>query len=188
MRYDLAGSRLRARSLEGPLVYLAAWAAAGLAVVAVAGAVLGSAQHPGRHAAALPPIREIALGSAARKADCEVGARRPPRTIAVTHRPQPAGGIYERPVSADLRARAVHRGLIVIEYRPGVADASLATLKAMQQAAPRGTILAPSRVGARADVTATSFRRRLRCAEIGPATSDAVLLFRGRYQGSAPPT
>ncbi len=185
---DVVGSSGRGGRLGGPLAYLAGWLAAGLVVAALAITLLGHWEQPARHTIAVPPIREIALPSAARKAGCDLDARRPLQRRAVAHLPQPSGTIYRRPVSRDLRERAVRRGLIVIEYGAGGTDASLDTLEALQRTAPAGTILAPSGSAQRDELTATSFRRRLRCARIRPATYDALLLFRGRYLGSVPPS
>lgn len=185
---DVVGSSVRRGRLGGPLAYVAAWLAAGLAVVALAVTVLGHGEQPARRTIAVPPIREIALPSAARKAGCDLDARRPVDRKASPHLSPPTGTIYRRPVSRDLRERAVRRGLIVIEYRAGEVDVSLDTLEALQRTAPAGTILAPSAAAQRDELTATSFRRRLRCARIRPATYDALLLFRGRYLGSVPPS
>jgi hypothetical protein len=185
---DVVGSSLRAGRLGGPLAYVAAWLAAGLVVAALAVTVLGHSEQPARRAIAVPPIREIALPLAARKAGCDLDARRPVHRNALAHLPQPIGMIYQRPVSRDLRERAVRRGLIVIEYGADATDASLDTLKAVQRTAPAGTILAPGRSAQRGELTATSFRRRLRCARMRPAVYDALLLFRGRYLGSVPPS
>ena len=74
----------------------------------------------------------------------------------------------------------------MIEYRADVTGRPPDTLKALQQAVPTGTILAPKRAGPRFALAAASFRRRLRCTRLSRATYDALLLFRGRYLGSAP--
>ncbi len=182
---DVAVSRIGAGRLGGPLRYLAGWLVAGLVVAGLAVAVLGRGGEPSGRVA-VPPVREIALTPAASKAGCEVADRRPQHVGA--DRPRPAGGIYEAPITARLRERAVRRGLIVIEYRHDVADGSLETLNALQQAVPAGTILAPSWTQRRSALVATAFRRRLSCTRVNPATFDALLLFRGRYLGSAPPS
>ncbi len=187
-RRHVVGSSVRGGRLGGPLAYLAAWLAAGVVVAALAIAALGDSGRAARVTIAVPPIREIALPSAARKAGCHLDARRPVRRAAVVRLPQPSGTILRRPVSRDLRERALRRGLIVIEYRADGTHASLDTLEALQRAAPSGTILAPSGSAQHDELTATSFRRRLRCARMRPATYDAVLLFRGRYLGSVPPS
>lgn len=186
MRNADIGGRSHAAGLGGPLAYLGVWLAAGLLVAALAVVLLGQGTA-GPRTVVLPPVRAIALAPAARKARCEVDARRPLRGIAGARTAEPSGRIYDRPVRADLRERAVRRGLIVIEYRRGMAGTALDTLKAVQHAVPAGTILAPSGSALRDDVTATSFRHRLRCAQISPATYDALLLFRGRYLGSVAP-
>lgn len=170
--------------LRWPLAYLAGWLGAGLLVAGLTVAVLGHGGPPSP-GVTVPPVREIALTSAARKAGCAVDARRAP-SVAAAGAPRPGGRIYDEPVSAGLRERALRSGLIVIEYRADVTGRSLDTLKALQQAVPTGTILAPSRAGPRFALAAASFRRRLRCTRLSRATYDALLLFRGRYLGSAP--
>jgi len=84
--------------LRWPLAYLAGWLSAGLLVAALTVAVLGHGGPPSP-GVAVPPVREIALTSAARKAGCAVDARRAPRAAAAGA-PRPGGRIYDEPVSA----------------------------------------------------------------------------------------
>lgn len=170
----------------GLLFYAALWLTAG-AVVAIAVVVLAGRAAPQRVASVgAPPVREVDLATAARRAGCVVRplARRVPAAFVPVRAARP--GVYRRPVTRAARQEAVRDGLAVVEYRPDLAEATRDRLVGVQRAAPGGTVLAPS-AGLRADqLSVTTYGRQLRCPAVNAGAFDALQLFRGRYLGSGP--
>jgi hypothetical protein len=165
--------------------YAVAWLGAGALVAA-----LFFAARPAERGTQLPPVRQIQLERAARTAGCEI---RRGDAAALLIAPTPPGsiraatpGAYDRPVRPDALSAAVRRGLVVIQYRPGVARAVLDQLTAVQSVVPKGTILAPSATAMPFEVAVSAWRRLLGCRRFGRSTIDAVRLFRGRFLGSGP--
>jgi Protein of unknown function (DUF3105) len=161
--------------------YVAAWLVGGVAVAAAAIVFLGGARHAGGRAA-LPPLHEIALSSAARKAGCVVRRRR----RGAEGLTAPTGGIYQAPVPHAGIERAVRSGMIVIQYREGVDGDVVDGLEGLQEAVPEGTVLAPMASAGRDQLTVLAYARQLRCPDAAPRSLEALRLFQGRYLGTAP--
>jgi hypothetical protein len=154
-----------------------------LAVVALDG--------PAEDTVSLPPVRQTELREAARSAACDL------RLTGSFERSNPAAagprvatplapGVYDRPADADRLVAALRRGVIVIQYRTGLAKRHVKQLQELQRAVPSGTIVAPNGTGMPFAVAATAWRRLLGCPELTDTTIDAIRLFRGRFLGSGP--
>ena len=76
--------------------------------------------------------------------------------------------------------------MIVIHVRGDLDEGRLEDLRAVQAAAPNGTIVTPNETGMRYQIGVTAYRRLLGCERLSEASIDALLLFRGRYLGSGP--
>jgi hypothetical protein len=168
--------------------YVAAWLGAA-AVFAVLAIVVLDGDDPDE--VSLPPIRETQLADAARRAGCELrrvngaGASDPAAAgtpAVVAARP----GFYEEtaPDQPSLMA-ALRRGVVVIHFRKGLDQQWVDQLRRVQEAAPNGTIVAPSSTMT-FEVAATSYRRLLGCPRASDASIEATLLFHGRFLGSGP--
>lgn len=173
---------------SGLLRYVFVWVLAGAALVAVAAALLrpGSEDDP----VSLPPVREVGLAPAARAAGCEL---RTPRTttafnpVAEGPRGSPARpGVYDPAPPASAIVAALRRGVIVIQYRPGIDDEYLDLLEDIQRSVPEGTIVAPNETRMPYEIAVTGWRRLLGCRRATERTLDAMRLFRGRYLGRGP--
>ena len=158
----------------------------GGAATALAISLVRTTEHP---TPSLPPVRATELARAAASAGC--GLRRGGQRA--SERPRVEGGraVPTRPGTYDVEqpatglVGAMRRGTIVIHYRPGVTDAELQRLTAVQRAVPAGTILAPER-DMPYRVAVTAWRRLLGCDGLDARTLDAIRLFRGRYVGQGP--
>ena len=182
---DHSPPRPESRSL---LRYAVVWAAVGAALVAVA---LGVVSRLGGDEVrvSLPPLRGTELTSAARSAGCEL--RTP--TARVTLNPDVSGppgtparpGVHDPPPSSDQVVAALRRGVIVIQYRPGIPDDQVRELEALQRAVPGATIVAPN-TSMPYEVAASGWRRLLGCPRYSSRSIDAMRLFRGRFIGRGP--
>jgi len=179
-----------ARTAGAVAAYALAWVCAG---ALVAGALTLALRHGDDRTAktvALPPVRELALPSAARHAGCELRGLHADDQLAVAmgrrRGAAAAPDAYESPVHAEALGGALRRGLIVIEYRGDAAPEFVHQLDDLQRAQPRGTIVAPAGRASSYALVAASSRRLLGCRSIGPRTFDAVRLFQGRYVGVRP--
>lgn len=169
--------------LAGVIRYLLAWLAAGALAVGVAVVVLD-----GEEQVTLPPIEEIALPQAARKADCVLLERtRGTAELPADGPPSPgaAPGVYDRALPDALIVGAVRRGVVVISHSPRLFDEEIDRLATLQRAVPRGTVLVENPRMPHA-VAVTAYRRLLTCSRMRPGTIDAVRLFRGRFIGQGP--
>jgi hypothetical protein len=59
-------------------------------------------------------------------------------------------------------------------------------ISTVQQAVPKGTIVAPNATGMRFALAVTAYHHLLGCPRYSPRVLDAVRLFRGRFLGSRP--
>lgn len=186
--------RLKPRDRSGRsalAAYVVGWVLAG---VAVGGALLLAVDGEERvrpSVVALPPLQQTELRSAATGAGCVLRAgsgrgRGDPPVDGSAAAPARAR-YYESPPGASSLVGAMRRGIIVISYRPGLAPDERDRLRALQRAAPRGTIVAPNTAMPYA-VAVTAWRRLLGCRRVGAGTLDALQLFRGRFIGSGPET
>jgi Protein of unknown function (DUF3105) len=171
------------------LRYAAAWLGAGALVVGAL--VLLVDPTPEDDPARLPPVEQIRLERAARLARCDLrrgpgAARANPAADGVAARVPARPGRYATPLPADTLVAAMRRGIVVIQYRPGLADDDRERLGALQAVLPRGTIVAPNDTGMPYDVAVVAWRRVLGCRRFGGDAIDAVSLFRGRFVGSGP--
>lgn len=169
------------------LAYISAWLLVG-GVLAFAAVTL----LDGGDTVTLPPVQETELASAAEKAGCELrrGAdaerlAQPPVDGLSSH--PVAAGFYERMQKSTGLIGALRRGVIVIHYRPELAEEEVEALRTIQEAVPRGTIVVPNRT-MRYALAVTAWRRVLACKRTNGGTVDALRLFRGRYVGSGPDT
>jgi hypothetical protein len=167
--------------------YVTGWLAAG----AIVGGALLVAVDSGNeeHEVSLPPVRQTELRVAAASAGCllRVGPSRGRDEPPVDGEPaRPAAARYydSAPPAAEL-VGAMRRGVVVISYRPDVAEKHRDRLRTLQRAVPEGTIVAPN-AGMRFAIAVTAWRRLLGCPRVGAGTLDALRLFRGRFVGSGP--
>lgn len=139
--------------------------------------------------ATLPPVQQTQLAHAARAAACrlrraERGQRLVPPVDGAPGTPAHAA-FYDRAPPAEQLTAAIRRGVIVIYHRPAVTRDRVAQLRALQEAVPGGTIVAPDERMPYA-VAAAAHRRLLACPSFNDATIDAIRLFRGRHIGTGP--
>lgn len=168
--------------------YVAAWLCAA-AIVVVPAVLLLAPDHD--TSVSVPPIRDPQLSDAARRGGCVVvraapGQRLNPPVDGPAHRRAARAGVYDRPLPGDALAAALRRGVIAIQFRPGLGGDALGALQDIQSALPAGTILAPNGTRMPYELAVTGFRRLLGCPRVSPAALDAVQLFRGRFVGSGP--
>jgi hypothetical protein len=169
------------------LRYAAGWLLTGVAVAVVALAVIGGDDED---EVPVPPVREIELTKAAGDAGCTVrqaraGERLVPPVDGPPGRAARPGVLSRAPDPGTLTA-ATRRGIVVIQYRPGLARDSVERLRSLQEAVPAGTILTPTASRMPYEVAVTAHRRLLGCPRFSERTIDALQLFRGRYLGSGP--
>lgn len=167
--------------------YVALWLVAGAAVAVIGLQLLRGAGE--NEPVVLPPLRETELVAASRTAGCDLRRERGARALqpAVSGPPAIAGrpGVYEQTPPPDALIGALRRGIIVIHYRPSLADEPIAQLQRLQAAVPRATIVTPNE-NMRYEVAVTAWRRLLGCDHFREATIDAIRFFRGRYVGLGP--
>lgn len=170
------------------IVYAAVWLVGVAAAVGVIFAIFGS-NDPGT--VDVPPMRETELGDAVGQSRCVLrtaasgGNLNPAVDGPAGGRPARAG-VYEQPVPTAQLTAAVRRGIVVIQFRPGLSGDVLDALKKLQEAVPEGTIVAPNGTGMHFELAVVAYRRLLGCPRFTVQALDAVQLFRGRYIGSGP--
>ena len=137
----------------------------------------------------LPPVREIDLAAATRRAGCELSRDsraqdlRPPADGGPATPAAP--GVYDRRPPVRALIGAVRAGIVVIHYRPDLPRTPGTDLDALHAAVPSGTIVTPNEDMPYA-VAVTAWRRLLGCPALTAQALDAVRLFRGRFIGSGP--
>jgi hypothetical protein len=190
----MRGIRSRARGAGGAsprravILYAAAWLVAAAVAVGLIFAIFGG---DGDDTVNVPPVRETKLGDALGQSRCVLRTAAPGAHLnpAVDG---PAGGrparpgFYDKPVPTGELTAAVRRGIVVIQFRPGLADDVLDALKQLQEAVPEGTIVAPNNTGMHFELAVVAYRRLLGCPRATDRALDAVQLFRGRFLGSGP--
>jgi hypothetical protein len=185
-------SRPRRRGGASPgravLVYAAVWLVAAAAAVGVIFAIFGGDDAD---TVDVPPVRETELGDAVGRSRCIL------RTAPAGERLNPAvdgpaggrparAGFYDKPVPVGELTAAVRHGIVVIQFRPGLAGDVVDALKQVQEAMPSGTIVAPNATGMHFEIAVVAYRRLLGCPRFTAQALDAVQLFRGRFLGSGP--
>jgi hypothetical protein len=173
-------------SRRAVLAYVAAWVAGAAVFTALVLAVLD-----GDDEVSLPPVRATQLPDAARDAGCELrraqsGDRLNPPVDGPAAPTPAAPGFYEDPPQPSALVAALRDGVIVIQFREGLEGGRVDVLRALQEAAPAGTIVAPNESGMPFEVAVTAYRRLLGCRRFSDASLDAVRLFSGRFVGSGP--
>jgi uncharacterized protein DUF3105 len=139
----------------------------------------------------VPPVRETELTKAAGRSGCvlrsvSAGTKlNPPVDGAAGGRPARAG-FYADPIATAQLVAAIRHGIVVIQFRRGLADKGVKALKSLQTAFPTGTIVAPNATRMHFAIAVTAYRRFLGCQELSPRVLDAIQLFRGRFLGSGP--
>ncbi len=169
--------------------YVLAWVLAGaLGVGAAVLALGGDGGGDGPEGVTVPPVQEVELATAARRAGCDLRqGDRGARGLAVAGRAGPAvrpGAYPSAPPDAGLLG-ALRRGAVVIHHRPGLPAELVERLDAVRRAVPRGTVLVGN-PRMRFAVAVTAWRRLLGCRSATGPAADAIQLFRGRYLGSGP--
>lgn len=169
------------------LLYTAGWL---LGVGLIVGLVLALFGE-GDDTVSLPPVRQTELVDAAAQSRCQfrtarTGERLNPPVDGPAGKPAAAPGFYDQPVSSAALAAAVRRGIVVIQFRADLDGRAVDALKALQEAVPAGTIVAPNATGMRFELAVTAYRRLLGCPRFSDQALDAVQLFRGRFLGSGP--
>jgi hypothetical protein len=170
------------------VLYAAVWRVAAAAAVGVIFAIFGG---DAADTVDVPPVRETQLGKAVGRSRCVL------RTAAPGERLNPAvdgpaggrpasAGFYDEPVPTGRLTAAVRRGIVVIQFRHGLADEVVDALKQLQEAVPEGTIVAPNSTGMHFEVAVVAYRRLLGCPRFTAQALDAVQLFRGRFLGAGP--
>jgi len=159
---------------------------AGLTVIGLA---FGLLRLGGEDEVSLPPVRQTELADAAVAAGCELRRNRPadpqgPPVDGPGAAPA-APGVYSRPVDGSALVGAMRSGMIVIHYRPPLAQNRVDQLGELQKAVPVGTIVTPNET-MRYALAVTAWRRLLGCRRFDGGTIDAIRLFRGRFIGSGP--
>jgi hypothetical protein len=182
-------SRREGAAFGGAAVrYAVLWLAAAAAVTFLVSIAGGGG---GDDSVSVPPVRETELRQAAVRGRCVLrtataGERlNPPVEGPAGARPAPAA-VYDKPVAEHSLVAAVRRGIVVIQFRPGLSGDDVDALKSLQQAVPKGTIVAPNGTGMHFDVAVVAYRRLLGCPRFTDTALDAVQLFRGRFLGSGP--
>lgn len=192
IRPEMFGSvaRVHDRAARGSrlatMAYVAAWLVAATVFVGVVLAVLDDGKPA---EVSLPPVHETELDTAAREAGCTLhrarsGDLNPPVVGGLGALPARPGIYDESPGTAALTA-ALRDGVIVIQFGD-LDDSGVDLLRAVQEAVPEGTIVAPNDTGMPFVVAVTAYRRLLGCRRFDDSTVDAIQLFRGRYVGSGP--
>ena len=165
--------------------YALLWIALGGVLAAFAIVVL---DEPAREAT-LPPVQQTQLVHAARAAACRLRrAERGQRLVPPADGPPgPAAraGFYDRAPPREQLTAAIRRGVIVIYHRPHATRDRVAQLRALQEAVPTGTIVAPHE-RMPYTIAAAAYRRLLTCPTFTDAAIDAIRLFRGRHIGKGP--
>lgn len=163
--------------------YVAAWMIAGAVAVAGVLVLLGSrADHGSTPTVAVPPLRQVSLGMAVRRARCTLALRRAEAAPTGPRSARP--GVFPAPIPLAVREAALRRGFIVIEYRRDLGPELVDQLRTIQKTVPTATVLAPAAGGARDALVVASAARELRCARVTPTSLDAMRLFRGRFLGT----
>lgn len=180
--------RSRRTARRALTLYVAGWLAAGAIVAAGLLLAVGSGDD-GNADVSLPPVRQTELGVAAASAGCVLRAgpsrRRDEPPVDGGPAPPAAARYYESAPPTARLVGAMRHGVVVISYRPDVAQEHRDRLRALQRAVPEGTIVAPN-AGMRFAIAVTAWRRLLGCRRIGAGTLDALRLFRGRFVGGGP--
>jgi hypothetical protein len=185
MTFGIRRPHPRTPSAPGALLaYAVAWLVPAGAAIALVLALSGG--H--RKTVSVPPVRETELTAAAHHGGCELrhGERLNPPADGPPGRRPPPPGFYDRPLPPAALTAAVRHGIVVIQFRAGAAGDQLDALRKLQEAVPKGTIVAPNATRMPYELAVTAYRRMLGCAHYTPDVLDAVQLFRGRYLGSGP--
>jgi hypothetical protein len=141
--------------------------------------------------AAVPPVEETRLSTAATRAGCvlrrvEFGERLNPSVSGPTAASPAPPGLYDDAPDALELVAALRRGIIVIQFRPTLDEARIAELRGIQAAFPTGTIVTPNDTAMPYEVAAAGYGRLLGCSRVTDTALDAVQLFRGRFVGMGP--
>ena len=175
------------RDRHGLLRYAAGWLLAG----ALVAGLLVWIVDDGEEDVSLPPIEQTRLAAAARVARCQLRHPRhgellnPPVEGARATKPL-RPGVYDEPGSVESVIAAVRRGVIVVQYRPGLPEERIEQLGELQRAVPAGTIVVPNATRMPFEIAVTGWRRLLGCPRFSEDSIDAVRLFRGRFIGQGP--
>jgi len=165
----------RSTSRRALTLYVVGWLAAGTLVGGALLVAVGGGD--GDPDVSLPPVRQTELSVAAASAGCLLRAgssrRRDEPPVDGGRAPAAAAGYYESAPPAARLVGAMRRGVVVISYRPEVAEEHRERLRALQRAAPAGTIVVPY-PGMRFAIAVTAWHRLLGCRRIGAGTLDAL--------------
>jgi hypothetical protein len=179
------------RPSRGGLVrYAVAWVAPAAAVAAFGVALLdrGGDRTP---QVTVPPLQQTDLTHAARAAGCSVrhalpGERLNPPVDGTPGADAAAPRVYDEAPDDSMLGAAARRGIIVIQYREGAGEDTVATLGRLQEAVPNGTIVTPNATRMPYALAATGYRRLLGCPRADTGAIEALRLFRGRFIGQGP--
>jgi hypothetical protein len=142
----------------------------------------------GEETVAVPVVEQTELTSAADRAGCVLRRGVRDRGVVPVDGPpaRPAEPrFHDRPPPDGALVGALRRGVVVIHYAPSLPDDDVDQLRAVQESAPKGTLVTPNdRMGYRVAVTA--YHRVLACRRFDDRTAEALQLFRGRYVGFGP--
>jgi hypothetical protein len=209
-----AAARKRRRLVMILLAAIAAIAVAGAAAAFTLGGDEGTPEAGGVEAGEVPPRRETNLQRAVEAAGCELRRERakgdgehvegrvryeskPPHSG--PHNPIPAedGAYTEAPPMENL-VHSLEHGRIIIQYRPGVPDELVGSLKALFDEDPVHMTLVPDQSGMEYAVAATawtdedgtgpepSYGRLLGCPEANTRIYDAIRAFRDSFRDRGP--
>ena len=170
------------------LTYAVVWLVAVAAAVGVIFAIFGGDDAD---TVDVPPVRETQLGDAVGRSRCVLrtappGAQLNPAVDGPAGGRPARAGFYDRPVPTAELTAAVRHGIVVIQFRPGLAGHVVNALKQLQEAVPEGTIVVPNDTGMRFELAVVAYRRLLGCPRFTAQALDAVQLFRGRFLGAGP--
>jgi hypothetical protein len=145
-------------------VYAAVWLIAVAAAVGVIFAIFGAG---GTDTVDVPPVRETQLDDAVGRSRCVLRTASPGEQLnPAVDGPagkRPSAGFYEDPIPPGRLAAGVRHGIVVIQFRRGLAEEVLDALKQVQAAVPDGTIVAPNSTGMHFELAVVAYRRLLGC-------------------------
>jgi hypothetical protein len=119
---------------------------------------------------------------------CVVRATTAPQRPPVAGRPSAAAptGVYSSSPPVAGLVGALRRGVVVVQYRPGLSGTAVQELRRAFGSTSGLRIVTPDATAMRYVVAGTAWGRFIGCRRIDPSVISALARFATRYQGSGP--
>jgi hypothetical protein len=178
-------SRTSPTSRTALIRYVLIWAVIGTAAVVAGLSLIRATAEPSRRPGADPIATVVASGCVLTRPEGRQRRHTRPPVTGPPSAPASAGSHASAPSRAQL-VGALRRGLVVVQYQPGVPAPVSRALGALLARVHVPLVLTPDRSGMPFAVAATAWDRLLGCSRVDARVVDALRTFATRYSGSGP--